>query len=83
MHIYSNMVSKTISLEKTAYEKLRAAKREGESFSDVVNRLLGDKEPSLVEFHGLLSDEAVKELAETIAAMRKEEMELQRREFEG
>jgi len=32
------MVTKTISLELDAYERLRRAKREGESFSGVVRR---------------------------------------------
>jgi len=83
MHIYINMVSKTISLEKSAYERLKSAKREGESFSDVVNRLLGDREPSLLDFHALLSSEAAEGLADTIASMRKEEMELQRKAMKG
>jgi predicted CopG family antitoxin len=33
------MASKTISLENSAYERLKASRRGGESFSDVVNRL--------------------------------------------
>jgi hypothetical protein len=32
------MATKTISLELDAYEKLRAAKKNGESFSEVVRR---------------------------------------------
>lgn len=32
------MATKTITLELDAYEKLRAAKRQGESFTDVVRR---------------------------------------------
>ncbi len=81
MHICSTVVSRTISLELSAYERLKAAKREGESFSDVVNRVLGDN-PSLTEFHGLLSKEAAEEVAETIAQMRREEIELQGKEME-
>src|SRR3954468_1823776 len=37
MHI-SCMATETISLELDAYEKLRASKRPGESFSEVVRR---------------------------------------------
>jgi len=33
------MATKTISLTEEAYERLKAHKREDESFSDVVNRL--------------------------------------------
>jgi hypothetical protein len=37
MHV-SCMATKTITLELDAYEKLRAAKKSGESFSEVVRR---------------------------------------------
>ena len=39
MH-FSCMAVKTITLELDAYEKLRAAKKAGESFSDVVRRAI-------------------------------------------
>ncbi|MEF8776384.1 MAG: antitoxin VapB family protein [Haloarculaceae archaeon] len=37
------MPTRTISLDRAAYERLRAEKREGESFSDVIKRLAGDR----------------------------------------
>ena len=40
------MAIKTISLELDAYEKLKQAKRSGESFSGVVRRARWDDEPS-------------------------------------
>lgn len=39
MYTYTDMGSKTISLNDEAYTRLRAAKGEGESFSDVVLRM--------------------------------------------
>ena len=44
MHI-SCMATKTISLELDAYERLKAAKSPGESFSDVVRRASFGKNP--------------------------------------
>lgn len=64
------MATKTISLSEDAYERLRAAKREGESFSDVVRRL-----PSgirLVDYYGVLDEDTADELEETIARNRSE-----------
>jgi predicted CopG family antitoxin len=42
--------TKTIAVSETAYERLKARKREGESFSDVVERLTGGR--SLLEIAG-------------------------------
>lgn len=50
------MTSKTISLKEETYERLRRAKGEDESFSDVVDRLLGDDDHQLFGLVDLLDE---------------------------
>lgn len=50
------MATKTINLTEGAYARLQALKREGESFSDVVNRLTGKF--ALRELVGILDEDA-------------------------
>ncbi|WP_435181478.1 antitoxin VapB family protein [Halorussus sp. AFM4] len=54
------MATKTISLDEEAYERLKAHKREGESFSEVVKRIVGER--SWTEVAGILSDEEAEQL---------------------
>ncbi|MCW8172322.1 MULTISPECIES: antitoxin VapB family protein [Natrialba] len=52
------MGSKTISLRDETYRRLHREKRDGESFSDVVDRLLvDDEENPLRELIGLVDDD--------------------------
>src|SRR5438132_10171308 len=67
------MGTKTISLEDSAYSRLKAVKRPGESFSDAVNRVLGANEPSFLDFKGMLNGSAAERLAQTIARMKVED----------
>ena len=72
------MGTKTISLEDSAYSRLKAVKRPGESFSDVVNRVLGSSEPSFLDFRGLLHGVSGDRLAETVARMKREDIRAER-----
>lgn len=64
------MGSKTISLSDEAYAKLKAEKKSGESFSDVVKRLTGRK--SLLEFAGTWRDASEEKIEAVKEIMRKE-----------
>jgi len=57
---------------------LKAVKRPGESFSDVVNRVLGSSEPSFLDFRGLLHGGSGDRVAETVARMKREDIRAQR-----
>ncbi len=78
MHMHRCMGSKTISLEDSAYSRLKAVKRPGESFSDAVNRVLGADEPSFSDFRGLLRRTGVDNLEKAVERMRREDIRVQR-----
>ena len=75
------MASRNVALQEATYERLKAARRQGESFTEAVDRLLAGKEPSLLDFVGLIPRKDAEELARTVEAMRKEDMELERRRW--
>jgi predicted CopG family antitoxin len=64
------MVSRTVSLEASAYERLRAAKRPGESFSQTVLRILEPSRPSFRMLAGALTRSDAAKVSKAIADMR-------------
>lgn len=58
------MGTKTIGLREDAYERLKARKREDESFTELVNRLLDESTPDWREGFGSLPSDEAAELEE-------------------
>jgi len=55
------MGTKTLSIRDETYAQLKDAKLEGESFSDVIDRLLKTKSGNLSVYFGALKDEELLE----------------------
>lgn len=66
------MASKTISLKEDTYNRLARAKGPDESFSDVIDRLLGTREDEhpLYELVGLVDEEELAALQARSRAFR-------------
>jgi predicted CopG family antitoxin len=65
------MGTKTLSIRDETYTQLKDAKLEGESFSDVIDRLLKKKEGNLSGYFGALKDkEFLEELDEDSRKIR-------------
>lgn len=73
------MGARTISLSEDAYQALFAAKRPGESFSDVVRRLA--RRRSLVELAEVIDRQAAEAIAGAIESSRRERMARRREEM--
>ena len=73
------MATTTITLERSAYELLKASKRPGESFSEEVQRLLGSGRPSLSSFLELFSKEDAEAIGSVIGQLRDEDIALERK----
>ncbi len=75
-----NMENTSIAVDREAYDLLRGQKRPGESFSQVVKRLAGNRRP-LASFVGAWKDLPEKTLRE-IQAERKRVRDLDEERFE-
>ncbi len=59
-------MSHQIRLEDDVYERIKANKRDGESFSDAVDRLIGGR--SLRDLRDVFDDDQVSEMRDAIEA---------------
>lgn len=64
------MGTKTIGLRDDVYERLKARKREDESFTDLMDRLLDETTTDWREGFGTLSEQEADELEEFVEASR-------------
>ena len=64
------MGTKTIGIRDDVYERLKARKREDESFTDLVNRLLDDTTVDWREGFGTLSEGEADELEQIVEDSR-------------
>ena len=64
------MGTKTIGLRNDVYERLKARKREDESFTDLMDRLLEETTADWREEFGTLAEEEAQELEQIVAHSR-------------
>jgi predicted CopG family antitoxin len=64
------MGTKTIGLRDDVYKRLKARKREDESFTDLMDRLLDETTTDWREGFGTLSEQEADELEEIVEASR-------------
>jgi predicted CopG family antitoxin len=67
------MGTRTIDLDEDVYERLSALKRDGETYSEAVERLLDG--PSLLELEGILSDDEADEIRAVLDETDREDAE--------
>ena len=70
MYVYIYMATKTISITREAYDRLKARKGPAESFTDVILRLT-DRRP-LAEYGGMLGKTSVKAMRKAIEEARRD-----------
>lgn len=66
-------MSHQVRLEDDVYERIKASKREDESFSDAVARLIGGR--SLRDLRDVFDDEQVSEMREAVDAADRDDRE--------
>jgi predicted CopG family antitoxin len=64
------MGTKTIGVREDVYERLKARKRENESFTDLVDRLLAEAQTDWREGFGTLEADAAEELEQVVETSR-------------
>ena len=77
------MVTKTLTITKDAYERLKMLKKPDESFSKVIKRITEDKQ-DIMRFAGALSylsDEEMEEIKSGIKQMREHASKKFREQF--
>lgn len=62
------MATKNIAISEEAYQRLKALKRPGESFTEVIERMTRSK--GILDLTGVLSKEQVSAVSETVREMR-------------
>lgn len=77
----ANMGAKTISIKHAAYERLKKFKKEGESFTDLINRLT--RRISLLELPKLVEKEEAESLEKAIEESSDERKKGRKREIEA
>lgn len=70
VHLHRPMSVKTITITEEAYRRLRRLKREGESFSDVISRVVPETSP--LDLVGVLDPETGDRLVEAVRRVRRE-----------
>jgi predicted CopG family antitoxin len=79
MHERFTMPTTTISLERSAYELLKAQKKPDESFSQELHRLLGSASPELSGFLEIVPAEDGRAIADAIESLRTRDIDVERK----
>lgn len=74
------MGSKTVRLDDEVYERLAAHKRDDETYSEAVDRLLGGG--SLLDLAGIYSEDEVEDIEAALEAGERRDRERRREELE-